>query len=160
LYSFGRKIGLFVPIVVSFITEGYKMLPFDSGDSNLKEIPSFANGTCVQLPSPRPTTFKLIVWVNTMWVMSLVLGIASAMFATLKQRWAFKFIGLPQVAMTVALLHLAVFFFLGGLVLFFFTIYKTVAIVISVTVGLFVVVYLTLTVLACFHRNRPTSYPM
>jgi len=75
--------------------------------------------------------------------MSLVLGIASAMFATLKPRWALKFIGLPQVAMTVAVLHISVFLFLGGLVLFFFMIYKTVAIVISVTVSLFLIVYLS-----------------
>ena len=95
-----------------------------------------------------------------MWVMSLVLGIASAMFATLKQRWALKSIGLPQVAMTVAILHLSVFFFLGGLVLFFFMIYKTVAIVISVTVGIFVIVYLTLTVLACLNRNCVYHTPL
>ena len=143
---------------MSFITEGYKMLPSGSGDNTSpptcqvsKEISSFASGTYVQLQacSPsRPTT--LIVWVNIMWLMSLVLGIASAMFAISKPRWALKS---TQVAMTVGLLHLSVFLFLGGLVLFFFTIYKTVAIVISVTVGLFVIVYLTLTILACLRRN-------
>jgi len=95
-----------------------------------------------------------------MWLISLLLGIASAMFATLKQQWALKFIGLPQVATTVALLHLSVFLFLGGLVLFFFTIYKTVAIIISVIVGLFVVVHLTLTILDCLHRNRTFHTPL
>lgn len=144
------------------------MLPSGSEDNTLpptcqvsKEISSFASGTYAQLQasSPsRPTT--LIVWVNIMWLMSLVLGIASAMFATLKPRWALKFIGLPQVAMTVALLHISVFLFLGGLVLFFFMIYKTVAIVISVTVSLFLIVYLTLTVLACLHCNCAYHTPL
>jgi uncharacterized membrane protein YdfJ with MMPL/SSD domain len=94
-----------------------------------------------------------------MWLMSLVVGIASAMFAILKQRWALKFIGLPRVGMTVALLHLSVFLFLGGLVLFFFVIYKTVAIVISITVGFFIMVYLTLTVLTCL-RNCAHHTPL
>ena len=92
--------------------------------------------------------------------MSLVVGIASAMFATLKQRWALTFIGLPRVGMTVALLHLSVFLFLGGLVLFFFAIYKTVAVVISITVGFFVIVYLTLTVLAYLRRNCAHHTPL
>lgn len=125
-----------------------------------EEISSAASGTYVQLQAcspPLPTT--LIVWVNIMWLMSLVVGIASAMFATLKQRWALKFIGLPQVGMTVALLQLSVFLFFGGLVLFFFVIYQTVAIVISITVGFFIMVYLTLTVLSCL-RNCAHRTPL
>lgn len=158
LYSFGRKLGFFAPIVVSFIIGGYKMLPSGSGDGTspptCQVSEEIASDTCVQLQAcspPRPST--LIVWAYIMWLMSLVLVIASALFATLKQRWASKFIGLPQFAMTVALIYLSVFLFLGGLVLFFFTISKTVAIVISVTVGLFVIVLLTLTVLACLCHN-------
>jgi len=144
------------------------MLPSGSEDSTLpptcqvsKEIFSFTSGTYVQLQACSPTRpTALIVWVNIMWLMSLVLGIASAMFATLKPRWALKLIGLPQVAMTVGLLHLSVFLFLGGLVLFFFMIYKTVAIVISVMVSLFLIVYLTLTVLACLRRNCAYHTPL
>ena len=170
LCSFGRKIGLLTPIIVSFITEGYKMLPSGPacGGSTSpptcqvsEEIPSSASCMYVQpqaCSSPLPMT--LIVWVNIMWLMSLVVGIASAMFATLKQRWALTFIGLPRVGMTVALLHLSVFLFLGGLVLFFFAIYKTVAVVISITVGFFVIVYLTLTVLAYLRRNCAHHTPL
>jgi hypothetical protein len=64
------------------------------------------------------------------------------------------------VAMTVILLHLSVFLFLVGLVIFFFTIHKIVATVVFVAVGLFGVVYMTLTVLACIDRSYPYRTPL
>ncbi len=87
----------------------------------------------------------------------LLLGITSALFATLMLQWARIYIDLPQipslpkvrarvgsvlffgmekyrmhlaVETTPTLLHLSVFLFFIGLVIFFFTIFKTVAIVI------------------------------
>src|SRR5260221_4293634 len=92
--------------------------------------------------------------------MSLVLIIASALFATLRQQWAPKCNRLPQVAMTVTLLHLSLFLFLTGLVIFFFAVDKTVAIFVSIAVGLFVVLYLTLTMLACVDRSFPYRTPL
>jgi hypothetical protein len=53
------------------------------------------------------------------------------------------------------LLHLSVFFFLVGLAIFFFTIHKTVAIVLSIFVGLIGMAYFTLSVLPCVYRNCP-----
>jgi hypothetical protein len=94
-----------------------------------------------------------------MWLMSLVLSIASALFATLRQQWAPKCNRLPQVAMAVTL-HLSLFLFLTGLVIFFFVVYKTVAIVVSITVGLFVMLYLTLTMLAFVDFNFPYRTPL
>ena len=87
----------------------------------------------------------------------LLLGITSALFATLMLQWARICVNLPQipsfpkerarvrsvlffgmekyrmhlaVETTPTLLHLSVFLFFIGLVIFFFTIFKTVAIVI------------------------------
>lgn len=94
-----------------------------------------------------------------MWLMSLVLSIASALFATLRQQRTPKCNRLPQVAMTVTL-HLSLFLFLTGLVTFFFVVYKTVAIVVSITVGLFVILYLTLTMLAFVDCNLPYRTPL
>jgi hypothetical protein len=126
------------------------------------ELTGFASGTFIKLQAhliPPPPDGS-IVCVNILWVMSLVLSIASALFATSKQRWINKYTRLPQVAMTIALLHISVFMFLVGLVIFFFTVYKTVAIVVSTTVGLFVVAYSMLTILACLDRNCPYRTPI
>ena len=110
---------------------------------------SFPSDTFVppEACSPPPLA-PSIVFVNVMWLLSLVLCIASALLATLKQQRAHGYIRLPQVAMTV-LLHFSIFLFLVGLVIYFFTIYKTVAIVVSITVRLFVMIYLTLTIGPC-----------
>jgi len=126
-----------------------------------KEFPSPASGTLtlLQACSPPPPAAS-IVCVNIMWLMSLVLSIASALFATLNQQWVQKHNQLAQISMTVILLHLSVFLFLAGIVIFLFTVYKTVAIAVSITVGLFVIVYLTLTILACVDRNFPYRTPL
>ncbi len=124
-------------------------------------------------PSPSPA----VVGVNILWLTSLLLDITSALFATLTLRWVRIHSQLPQapdasqvelhvrsmhnaIAMTVSLLHLSVFLFLVGLVVFFYMINKIVAIVVSITVGLFGVVYLTLTILACVDGNFPCRTPL
>ena len=119
--------------------------------------PDFGDRTSLPT-SPLPAAS--IVCVNILWLMSLVLSITSALFATLEQQWTNQYVRLPKVTVTVTLLHLSVFLFLVGLVIFFFTIYRTVAIVVSFTVGLFVMVYLMLTILACLDRNSPYRTPL
>ena len=59
-----------------------------------------------------------------------------------------------------ALLHLSVFLFFAGLVLFLFTIFKAVAIVVSICVGFFGFVYLILTILPCLDHRCPYRTPM
>ena len=132
-------------------------------------------------PSHPPVS---IITVNILWLISLVLNIVSALFATLTLQWSRRFAQVPRVsrarvlnrpflfigtltydldravAITVMLLHFSVFLFLVGLVIFFFTIHKIVATVVSVAVGLFGVVYLTLTVLACIDRSCPYRTPL
>ncbi|KAI0287472.1 hypothetical protein BC826DRAFT_972162 [Russula brevipes] len=56
-------------------------------------------------------------------------------------------------------LRLSVLFLVGSVV-FFFTINKLVAIVLSMIVGLVVVVYFTITILACVDRDCPYHTPM
>jgi hypothetical protein len=156
-------------IVAAFLIESYKMLPpVDLGDG------------------PPATS---IVWVNIMWLMSLVINITSTLFATLALRWARRFTQLHRILNTntsrdrihirlfaccgtlrydvhravsiiVVFLHFSVFLFLVGLVLFFFTINKPVAIVVSMVVGLVGMVYFTITILACVYRDSPYHTPM
>ena len=62
--------------------------------------------------------------------------------------------------MASTLLHLSVFLFYIGLVVFFFTVYKTVAIAILISVGIFGLAYLTLTILPCIDHSCPYCTPM
>jgi hypothetical protein len=121
------------------------------------------------------------------WALSLVLSLTSALFATLIQQWVRRYIELPHIPSSSSerarvrsylflgtlnfgmryavetaptLLHLSMFLFLVGLVIFFFTVYKTIAIVLSVFVGLIGMAYFTLTILPCVYRNCPYSTPV
>ncbi|KAI9438708.1 hypothetical protein H4582DRAFT_1814466, partial [Lactarius indigo] len=153
-----------------------------------QQLSGLSNGTYVRpkdYQTSSPSTS--IVCVNTMWILSLIVSITCALLATLMQQWArqyvqlpqlrttprerahvrsFLFFGLKQFRMSYAveliptLLHLAVFLFFVGLVIFFFTIFTTVAIIISVSVGIFSIGYIALTVLPCVHLNCPYRTPL
>jgi len=128
-----------------------------------------------------------IIFVNAMWLMSLVLSLTSALLATLLQQWARIYIETPQVKnlaserarvrsflflgtreynmrlaveMAPTLLHFSLFLFFAGLILFFFTIHKAVAMAVSVSVGVFAVMYVTLTILPYFGDKCPYRTPM
>ena len=181
--------------MAAFIVESYKQLSPDTGVQTVflleqisQQLAGLANHTIVQpvaYSPPSPTAS--IVCVNAMWVLSLVLSIASALSATLMQQWARRYIQLPQVPSvqterarvrsylylgtvkygmrravetTPTLLHLSVFLFFVGFVIFFFTIHEAVAILLSISVGLFGAAYFTLTILPCIYHDCPYRTPM
>ena len=146
--------------------------------------PDFGNEISLQILT-RPAAS--IIAVNIMWLISLVLNIISALFATLTLQWTRRYTQLTQlprtsrdrvhnrlvwfpgtltyymdraVAMTIIFLHLSVFLFLIGLVIFFFMTNKIVATAVSIVVGLFGVVYFTLSILACIDRFCPYRTPL
>ena len=153
-----------------------------------QQFAGFANGTYVppqSYPSSPPSTS--IICVNILWLLSFLLSTTSALFATLMLQWARIYLDLPQtpsvpkerarvrsflffgkeeyrmdlaVETAPTLLHLSVFLFLIGLVIFFFTIFKTVAVVILIAVGLFGMVYFALTILPCLDHSSPYRTPM
>ena len=119
--------------------------------------------------------------------MSLVLSLTSALLATMLQQWARRYIETPQgqsltsqrarvrsflflgtleynmslaVETAPTLLHFSLFLFFAGLILFFFTIHQTVAIAVSGSVGVFAVMYVTLTILPYFGDKCPYRTPM
>ncbi|KAF8269479.1 hypothetical protein EI94DRAFT_1799154 [Lactarius quietus] len=152
-----------------------------------QQLSGLSNGTDVrpqEYPSFSPSTS--IVCVNAMWILSLIVSIACALLATLMQQWArqyiqlpqlrtiprerahvrsFLFFGLKQFGMSYAvesihtLLHISVFLFFVGLVIFLFTIFTTVAIIISISVGIFSIAYIALTILPCIYLNCPYRTP-
>ena len=153
-----------------------------------QQFAGFANGTQFQ-PEPLPSSppSASVVCVNILWLLSFLLSTTSALFATMMQQWGRIYIALPQsqsipsdrarvrsflflgtekyfmdfaVEIAPTLLHLSVFLFYIGLVIFFFTIHKTVAVAILISVGLFGLVYFTPTILPCIDHSCPYSTPM
>ena len=136
--------------------------------------------------SPNPPTIT-IVWVNAVWVLSLVFSIMSGLFATLNQQWARRYLQLPHIPrsaseqarvrsflffgankygiisamdLTPMLLHFSTLLFFAGLIIFFFVVYKTIALVLSISVGAFALVYLVWTILPCIDYRCPYHTPM
>ncbi|KAF8495878.1 hypothetical protein F5888DRAFT_503649 [Russula emetica] len=128
-----------------------------------------------------------MVWVNAMWMISLVLSITSALMATLLQQWARRYVETPKVPsepndrarvrwflfdgtevyhmrllveIAPTLLHLSVYLFFAGLVITFHTIHPKVAIAVDVSVGVFGVAYIMLSILPCLDVRCPYRTPM
>ncbi|KAF8269478.1 hypothetical protein EI94DRAFT_1725110 [Lactarius quietus] len=188
--------GLFSATVATFIVASYPMLSSDSGDQTTYVLGQISqqlaalspNGTYISpTPYPQYSPSLSIILVNCLWLLSLLLSLASALAATLMQQWARRYIQLPQipsvprdrarvrsylflgikiyqmsraVEAAPALLHLSVFLFFAGLVIFFFTIFKAVAIVVSICVGFIGFVYIILTILPCLDHRCPYRTPM
>ena len=123
-----------------------------------------------------------MVWVNSMWLISLVLSLTSALIATLLQQWARRYVDPPhrpsepndrarvrsflfhgtefyrmRLAVQIAptLLHFSVFLFFAGLVVAFRTIDKSVAIAVDAAVGVFALAYIVLSILPCLDVACP-----
>ena len=149
---------------------------------------TYPNLPTTQVTQPSSPSTSIII-VNAMWLMSLVLSITSALLATLLQQWArrykqmpenrksatsrarvrsYLFLGTLKYKMDLAvetvptLLHLSVFLFFIGLVIFFFPINKAVAIAVSASVGVFAGIYFVLTILpfAGHDLNCPYRTPI
>jgi hypothetical protein len=152
-----------------------------------QQLAGFANGTYVQpqsyTPSPPSLPSASIICVNILWLLSLLLSTTSAVFATLMLQWARMFIEIPQtvgvpkdrarvrsvlyfsgpVGTTPTLLlalHISVFLFFIGLVIFFYTIYKTVAVVFLFSVGILGLAYFGFTIHPCLDHSSPYGTPM
>ena len=163
-----QKAVVFSATVAAVLVESYKQLSPDSGDHS-------------------PNSPSIIVCVNTVWALSLVFSLTSAMLAILIQQWVRRYMELPlfprvsserarvrsylflgtlnfgmhhAVEAAPMLLHLSVFLFLTGLVMFFFVVHKTVAIVLSIFVGINGMAYFTLSILPCIYRNCPYGTPV
>ncbi|KAF8495905.1 hypothetical protein F5888DRAFT_507825 [Russula emetica] len=182
--------GLFSAIVGAFIIEFYKTLSPDSSNQTvallqqishqLPNSPNSAYSNTANQPSPPGTA---MVWVNALWLISLVLSLTCALIATLLQQWARRYTETPKspnmlrhrarvrslllvgtklykipliVEILPTLLHLSVYLFLGGLVITFHTINKTVAIAVDAAVGVSGLAYIALSILPCLDVQCPS----
>jgi hypothetical protein len=188
------KTGLFSAIVGAFIIEFYKKLSSDSGDQTVtllqqisRQLPNSPNSTNYNTANQPSSPGTAMVWVNALWLISLVLSLTCALIATLLQQWARRYIETPKfsnvlrhrarvrslllvgtksykipiiVEMLPTLLHLSVYLFLAGLVIAFHTIHKTVAIAVDVAVGVSGLAYLALSILPCLDVRCPYRTPI
>jgi hypothetical protein len=186
------KTGLFSATVGAFIIEFYKTLSPDQTVALLQQIsqqlpnpPNNANSNTTNQPSSSPGT--AMVWVNAMWMISLVLSLTSALIATLLQQWARRYVETPKVPtepnhrarvrwflssgmdvykmrvlveLAPTLLHLSVYLFFAGLVITFHTINTKVAIAVDVSVGFFALAYIMLSILPSLNFKCPYRTPL
>jgi hypothetical protein len=130
---------------------------------------------------------RAFVHVNILWFLSLCLSLGCGLFATLVQQWLRRYMRLTQhssdpiirvrirmflftgihkfnvrwVAENISLLlHAAIFLFFAGLVEFLFAFNDEVAIVISVVVFVFAVLYTSLTFLPVRYHKCPYQTPL
>ncbi|KAI0265870.1 hypothetical protein BC834DRAFT_824307, partial [Gloeopeniophorella convolvens] len=137
-----------------------------------------------------PSTFSppvSAVWVNTLWSISLVLSLTCALLATLLQQWARRYLRITQprysphkrarvrelmargveklhlsqvVEALPAMLHVSVFIFFAGLVIFVFNIDQTVFGAVASCVGICVGSYLCITLIPIFRADSPYNTPL
>ena len=128
------------------------------------------------------------VWVNLLWSLSLTLSLICALLATSLQQWARRYIRVTQpprlsphtcariraffsdgidkshlanpVEVLPLLLHLSLFLFFTGFLIYLFNINFTVAIAVVCCIGLFGVVYAYLTFLPFLRHNSPYYTPL
>ncbi len=189
-----KKTGLFSATVGAFIIEFYKQLSPDNGAQTValltqisQQFSNFPNGNYSSAAIQPPPPSASIIWVNAMWLISLVLSLTSALIATLLQQWARRYVETPNVpsepkhrararwslflgtkvykmrlAVEIAptLLHLSVCMFFAGLVIVFHRINTKVAIAVDVSVGLFVLAYIMLSIIPCLDMRCPYRTPV
>ncbi|KAI0279007.1 hypothetical protein BGY98DRAFT_916348 [Russula aff. rugulosa BPL654] len=151
-----------------------------------QQLTGFQNNTYPRPQETAPFSPTLaILFVNALWFLSLVTAIASAFYVMLVQQWIRRytqtlaeltdtsnqvrsclFIGSQKYKLSHAIgwiplpLHISVFLFLSGLIIFLFTISNAIAIALTVAVGLIGLAYAVLTFLPFYDEVCPYFTPM
>ncbi|KAI0245876.1 hypothetical protein BJV78DRAFT_1287035 [Lactifluus subvellereus] len=131
---------------------------------------------------------KYAVWVNSLWFLSLAISLTCALLATLLQQWARRYLTVTQpprysphkrsrirafladgvnrlhlpwaVEALPTLLHLSLFLFFSGLLVFLFNIHHTVFSVVAWWIGLSVGMYGCITLMPIFRPASPYYAPL
>ena len=132
---------------------------------------------------------RYAVWVNSLWFMSLVVSLTCALLATSLQQWTRRYIknaqpkrcppqeqarkraffadGMDEMPIPLpravegmpALLHLSVFLFFAGLLIFIFNINSTVFIPVTSWIASFLLVYICITLMPIVRPSSPYHAP-
>ncbi|KAH9962491.1 hypothetical protein BGW80DRAFT_511664 [Lactifluus volemus] len=142
--------------------------------------------TSIEPPPFSPPTSA--IWVNTLWFLSLVISLSCALLATSLQQWARRYVTntqpprfsphrrariraffrdgvemlhLPLVVETLpTLLHVSLFLFLSGLLVFLFNINRTAFNAVVWWVGLLAILYGCITLMPIFYHDSPYYGPL
>ena len=139
---------------------------------------------------PNPSTFRpprSAIWYNSLWFCSLVISLTCALLATSLQQWARRYLRVTQprysphkrariraffaegieklhfpwaVEALPALLHVSVFLFFAGLIVFLSTVHHTVFSAVLWCMGLCIGLYLCITLLPVFYHDSPYYTPL
>ena len=128
------------------------------------------------------------IWVNSLWFLSLVVSLTCALLATLLKQWARRYVSITQpprysphkrarirafcadgvdklhlpwaVGALPAMLHLSLFLFFAGLLIYLFNINHTVFNVTAWWIGLSAAVYISITIMPIFRHDSPYYAPL
>ena len=141
--------------------------------------------TPLSLPPFTPPTFA--IWVNAFWFLSLVISITCALLATLLQRWARRYLkvtrpryslhkrarirsffaeGVKKSFLPLAvealptLLHISLFLFFAGLVVFLWNVDLTIFKMVLSWVGVCTTLYGCITLIPIFRHDSPYLTPL
>jgi hypothetical protein len=188
------KTGLLSATIGAFIIEFYKKLSPDSGDQTVdllgqisQQLANSRNDTSITAADQPFSPGAHLIWVNAMWLISLVFSVTSALITSLNQQAVRRYIemlkkrikpkdharlrlllfrGITLYKMPLAtlaaptLLHLSIILFLGGLVIVFHTIYQKVAIAVDVAVGVSGLVYMAMSLIPLLDLKCPYRTPV
>ncbi|KAH9054795.1 hypothetical protein EDB87DRAFT_1418172 [Lactarius vividus] len=147
------------------------------------------SNTSTSLPSSPPPFSPPVyaVWVNSLWFLSLVISLTCALLATLLQQWARRYLKVTQpryspqkrariraffaegvdkfllsqaVEVLPTLLHISLFLFFAGLLVFLWNVYLTIFKVVLSLVSVCTAVYGCITVMPLLFRDSPYSTPL
>ena len=157
------------------------------------EVLADPNVTGASIPSSvdNPPPFsppRSAIWVNVLFLLSLVISISCALLATLWQQWARRYLylthhaaprpeerariraffkqGVDTMHISLAveglptLLHLSLFLFFGGLGIYLFNVNKEVSAYVVACIGFFVMVYGLVTLLPLIRHASPYNTPL
>ena len=142
--------------------------------------------TLVKPPVFSPPSYA--IWVNSLWFLSLVVSLTCALLATLLKQWARRYVSVTQpprysphkrarirafcadgvdklhlpwaVAALPAMLHLSLFLFFAGLLIFLSNINHTAFNVTAWWIGLSAAVYISVTIMPIFRHDSPYYAPL
>jgi len=154
-------------------------------DANVT-VPRIPPSTVVVPPPFSPPGYA--VWVNSLWVLSLVISLTGALLATSLQQWARQYIKFTQperckpekrarvraffangvdkmrlpsaVELLPALIHLSLFLFFAGLAIFLFNINHSVFLSMIWWIGLYSITYGWVTLMPIFRHDSPYYTPL
>lgn len=190
--------GVFSVTVAAFIIVSYQSLQPDNADATVRllsqislQLAALSNGTPLATPLifPDATSFQptaAAVRINVLWFVSLGMSTACALWATLMQQWARRYVqvadrpyvtakqarirayfaeGVEKYGLATAvdvlpiLLHFSVLLFYIGLIDFLFNINHTVGFILLSLVALCVLVYFGLSIMPLYRYNSPYLTP-